>query len=75
MQPRGFEEKQQASYQMDDPQKLVGQIRRLGPDGPAYEIISVDGAGNVLIEVIYSEERVMFSMQEILEDPMAETIP
>ena len=74
MQTRGFEETQPA-YVSDDPRELIGQIRRLGPAGPAYEIMSADDAGNVVIEVIYSGERVTCSLAEVLEDPMAETIP
>ena len=74
MQNRGFEETQPA-YVSDDPRKLIGQIRRLGSAGPAYEIMSVDDAGNVVIEVIESGERVTFPVAEVLEDPMAETIP
>ena len=48
---RGFEETKSA-YAPEDPRQLVGQIRRLGEYGPAYEIMSVDDAGNVVIEVI-----------------------
>jgi hypothetical protein len=70
----GFEETQ-PTYTADDPRKLIGQIRRLGSAGPAYEIMSVDDASNVVIEVIYSGERVTCPLAEVLEDPMAETIP
>jgi hypothetical protein len=71
---RGFEETKSA-YASEDPRQLVGQIRRLGEYGPAYEIMSVDEAGNVVIEVIESGEQVKFPIAEVLEDPMAETIP
>jgi hypothetical protein len=74
MQNRGFAETQPA-YVADDPRRLVGQIRRLGEYGPAYQIMSVDDAGNVVIEVIESGEQVKFPIAEVLEDPMAETIP
>ena len=75
MAKRGFEE-DQATYVIDDPSKLVGQIRRLGEAGPAYEIMSVDvAAGNVVIEIIESDERVTSPLAEVLKDPMAETIP
>ncbi len=74
MQNPGFEETQ-PTYIADDPRKLIGQIRRLGSAGPAYEIMSVDDAGNVVIEVIESGEQVKFPIAEVLEDPMAETIP
>lgn len=74
MQAGGFEETQTA-YTSDDPRSLIGQIRRLGSAGPAYEIVGLDDAGNVLTEVIYSGEKVTFTIAEVLEDPMAETIP
>ncbi|MBX9926686.1 MAG: DUF5397 family protein [Hyphomicrobiaceae bacterium] len=70
----GFAE-QQAEYTADDPRKLVGQFRRLGPAGPAYEIMAVDDAGNVTVEIVYSDERLVYPLAEILEDPIAETIP
>jgi len=56
-------------------QNLVGQIRRLGPDGPAYEIVDLDKTGKVKIEVIDTGETVTCPLAEILKDPMAETIP
>ena len=74
MQNRGFEETKSA-YVHDDPGKLIGQIRRLGDYGPAYEIISMDSAGNVVTEVIETGEQVTFPLAEVLGDPMAETIP
>ena len=78
MQSPGFEETR-PTYIADDPRKLIGQIRRLGSAGPAYEIMCeimcVDDASNVVIEVIYSGERVTCPLAEVLEDPMAETIP
>ena len=70
----GFEETQ-ATYAADDPRALVGQIRRLGSAGPAYEIMKVDSSGDVHIEIIVSGEEVVFPLAEVLEDPMAETIP
>ena len=72
--PGGFDEAK-AAYIADDLQKLIGQIRRLGEYGPAYEIMSIDDKNIVTIEVIESDERVVFPLAEILEDPMAETIP
>ena len=74
MPPRGFEENQ-AEYKSGDPRGLVGQIRRLGPAGPAYEIMKVSENGDVLIEVVVSGEQVVFKLEEVQEDPMAETIP
>ena len=74
MHNRGFEETQ-STYAADDPRALIGQIRRLGEAGPAYEIMSIDDKGNVVVEIIESDERVTMPIAEVLEDPMAETIP
>ncbi len=74
MQPHGFGETQ-VEYKADDPRALIGQVRRFGPDGPAYEIMAIDDAGRVHVEVVYSDEKVVFSLAEVLEDPIAETIP
>ena len=74
MQKLGFEETQ-AAYTSDDPRRLIGQFRRLGPDGPAYEIMAIDDKGYVHVEVVYSDEKVIFTLAEVLEDPFAETIP
>jgi hypothetical protein len=73
MQGRGFEDTQ-AAY-LADPRKLIGQVRRLGDAGPAYEIIGVEEPEKVVIEVIHSGERVICPVKEVLEDPMAETFP
>ena len=74
MQGRGFEDTQSA-YLSDDLRKLVGQVRRLGEAGPAYEVIAVDEPDKVVIEVVYSGEVVTCKLKDVLEDPMAETIP
>jgi hypothetical protein len=73
MQGRGFEDAQ-APY-LADPRKLIGQVRRLGDAGPAYEIIAIDEHGKVVIEVIHSGERVTCPVKEVVDDPMAETFP
>jgi hypothetical protein len=70
----GFEETQ-APYAPEDLQALVGQVRRFGPDGPAYEIMAIDDAGRVHVEVIHSDEKVVCTVTEVLGDPIAETIP
>ena len=72
---KGFEETKQAAYELSDAQNLVGQFRRLGPDGPAYEIMSVDKSGDVKIEIVYSGEKVICKLDEVVGDPIAETIP
>jgi hypothetical protein len=73
MQGRGFEDAR-APYPAD-PCKLIGQVRRCGDAGPAYEVLALHEDGRLVTEVIYSGERVICAVNEVLEDPMAETIP
>jgi hypothetical protein len=70
----GFKD-DQAAYAVDDRRSLIGQIRRLGDAGPAYEVVAIEDGNRVLIEVIESGERVSFPIASVLEDPLAETIP
>ena len=74
MQGRGFEDTQ-AAYRSDDPNKLVGQFRRFGEDGPAYEVLRIESKDKAWIRVVYSEEELAYPITEILADPIAETIP
>ena len=69
----GFHETQPA-YSAD-PQSLVGQFRRLGDAGPAYEVMAVHGDGSVDIEIVYSNEKVSEKLENVLNDPVAETLP
>ena len=71
----GWFEEEKATYLPDDPRRLIGQVRRLGPDGPAYEIMGIAENGDVLVEVIFSDEKVRCKLADVLEDPIAETIP
>jgi hypothetical protein len=73
MQGQGFEDTQ-AAY-LADPRKLIGQVRRFGDAGPAYEVLSLNEDGKLVTEVIYSGEIVICEVKEVLDDPMAETIP
>ena len=75
MAQQGFEETQAKYAFADDPRKLIGQIRNLGDAGPAYEIMDVDSDGNVTIEIIYSDERLVYPLDVVLQDPIALTIP
>lgn len=54
---------------------LVGQYRRFGDYGPAYEVLEMAEDNEALIEVVYSGERVTIPVAEIMTDPVAETIP
>jgi hypothetical protein len=74
MQSRGFEEAQ-AVYLSDDPSKLVGQFRRFGEAGPAYEILRIESGDKAWIRVVYSEEELAYPIGEIFADPIAETVP
>jgi hypothetical protein len=73
MQGRGFEVTQAAYFA--DPRKLIGQVRRFGEEGPAYEVLALNEDGTQVTEVIDSGERVICTVKEVLDDPMAETIP
>lgn len=70
----GFRE-EQAGYSTATCSDLVGQFRRLGSAGPAYEIMKVDDDGTVHVELVYNDEKMKFPLAEVLEDPIAETIP
>ena len=70
----GFKE-EPATFEGGLGAEIVGQIRRLGSAGPAYQIMHVDPNGDVHIEVVVSGEKVMLELAEVLQDPMAETIP
>jgi hypothetical protein len=54
---------------------LVGQFRRFGEVGPAYEILRIESKDTAWIRVVYSEEELAYPITEILADPIAETIP
>jgi hypothetical protein len=73
MEGRGFEDAQ-AAY-LADPRKLIGQVRRFGDAGPAYEVLALDENGRLVTEVIDTGERVICEVKEVLDDPKAETIP
>ena len=70
----GFREAQ-ADFLHADARGLIGQVRRFGPVGPAYEVIDIRASGEPLIEVVESGERLDYAMSELLGDPMAETVP
>ena len=74
MQTGGFDE-DKSTYRFEDHQGLIGQFRNLGSAGPAYEIMGFEADGRVIIEVVYSGERVVEALEDVLGDPTAETIP
>ena len=74
MTTRGFEEAQ-STYMSDDGRGLVGQFRRFGEEGPAYEVLRVMSRDEVVISVLTSEEELAYPIAEVLADPIAVTIP
>jgi hypothetical protein len=74
MQTRGFGESEQVQLAQDNT-GLVGQFRRFGDDGPAYEIVRITNEREAFIRVVYSGEELNYRISEILMHPIAETIP
>ena len=70
----GFAEAQ-VSYGHVNSVALVGQVRRFGPFGPAYEVVDVKPSGDLVIHVFDNGEQLDYSVAEFLADPVAETIP
>jgi Family of unknown function (DUF5397) len=74
MLPTGFAEAQATYIQAGDA-SFIGQVRRFGDAGPAYEVVSVAPTGDLQIVVVESGERLVYGQQEFAADPLAETIP
>jgi hypothetical protein len=53
----------------------IGEVRRFGPVGPAYEVIGIKTAGDVEIYVIETGEQLDYSLADFLADPIALTVP
>ncbi len=70
----GFHEAQ-AAFVSSDARDFVGQVRRFGPFGPAYEVVDMAQEGEVTISVIESGERLAYPVADLIGDPIAETIP
>jgi Family of unknown function (DUF5397) len=70
----GFEEAQ-ASYAHANGAIFMGQVRRFGPFGPAYEVVDIRPTGELVIHVFDNGEQLDYSVAELLADPIAETIP
>lgn len=73
MTTQGFYEAQAAF--LTGASDFVGQVRRFGPAGPAYEVVGMDGRDMVEIEVISTGERLDYAVEDLVADPMAETVP
>ena len=74
MQTQGFEEERQAELKCG-PNDLVGQVRRVAGVGPAYEVLRFVGESKAMIHVFESGEEVALKIEDILLDPITETIP
>ena len=74
MQTTGFGEERQAEL-ASDPKELVGQVRRIAGVGPAYEVLRLVGDSKALIHVFESGEEVALKIEDIMNDPISETIP
>jgi hypothetical protein len=71
---KGFEEAQAAFFE-DSAAGFVGEVRRFGPDGPAYEVVDRSGPGEVRIVVVQSGEQLDYPIADLLADPVADTVP
>jgi len=69
----GFAEENAASYEA--PQHLVGQWRRFGKYGVAYEIQKLENETEATIKVFGTGEVLTHPITEILEDPIVECLP
>jgi Family of unknown function (DUF5397) len=74
MAQNGFEEAQ-SSYAHANGATFMGQVRRFGPFGPAYEVVDIRPSGELVIHVFDNGEQLDYSVAEFLADPIAETIP
>jgi Family of unknown function (DUF5397) len=70
----GFQEAQ-AQFITAPSGSFVGQVRRFGDHGPAYEVVGLAPANQVSITVIESGECLTYPITALMADPMAETIP
>ena len=58
-----------------DPDYLIGEVRRFGEAGPAYEVVAIVNDKTVRVRVFATGEEVEVSMMEVCRHPLAETIP
>ncbi|MFO1172025.1 MAG: hypothetical protein U1E49_13795 [Hyphomicrobiaceae bacterium] len=75
MTAQGFGEQEQAGLPVGDAQRLVGQVRRIAAIGPAYTVVKLIGSSKALIHVIESGEEVALKVEDILKDPVTDSIP
>jgi hypothetical protein len=49
---------------------LVGQVRSMGPDGPRYEVMSIETSTMAAIWVIGDDRNMDYEIQDVLIDPI-----
>ena len=54
---------------------IVGQFRRFGETGPAYEVMRIASESHVAIRVVYTGEELDYNVERLRRDPLAITIP
>ena len=74
MSGHGFHEAQ-AGFEIRDARAFVGEVRRFGSMGPAYEVLDATASGDLVIEVVESGERLDYALTDFLTDPLAITVP
>ena len=52
--------------------RLVGQYRSMGPDGPEYEVMSIESPTKAKIWVVGDEESKDHEIEDILIDPIVD---
>jgi hypothetical protein len=74
MAQNGFEEAQMSHAHVSEA-TFMGQVRRFGPFGPAYEVVDIRPSGELVIHVFDNGEQLDYSVAEFLADPVAEIVP
>ncbi len=64
-----------AGFQKQPLVPCIGDVRRFGAFGPAYEVTDITAAGNLVIMVVESGECLEYTLADFLADPIAVTIP
>ena len=52
-------------------EKLVGQFRSIGPDGPTYEVVSITDSTCARIWIIPEDDDEDYDIEDILLDPIS----
>ena len=71
---QGFHEAQ-SSYETRNARTYVGEVRRFGAMGPAYDVVDTTAGGDLMITVVESGECLDYAIADFLADPVAVTVP